>query len=240
MRFLACLLLKFGCGLGLLALASCALQKTLPRGPAGDHPASELEERVRSKPQPAVLFVGNSYSFGVPGEFSKLAAARGKSVRVGHSTSGGWSLAWHAADEGTLRKIRDGHWDIVVFQEHSEIPALPPRRRNVAMFPPLRLLVTEARTHGAVAVLYQTWGRREGDPHVRHDDFHAMTARLREGYQAAAKNAGKLVVVPVGDAWEREFLAGRGSRLFIADGSHPSSWGNRFTAEVFYQTFFGK
>jgi hypothetical protein len=67
-----------------------------------------------------------------------------------------------------------------------------------------------------------------------------MMSRLREGYQAAADDAGGLVVVPAGDAWEREVSAGRGARLFKDDGSHPSPLGNELTAEVFYETLFGK
>jgi hypothetical protein len=184
--------------------------------------------------------VGNSYSFGVPKAFSRAAAARGKKVRTGHATYGGWNLARHAENRATLNKIRNGSWDIVVIQEQSRIPAMPAWKRAARMFPPLRLLVTEARSHGAVPVLYQTWGRREGDEDLRHDDFHAMTRRLRDGYQAAARDAGGLVVVPVGDAWEREFSAGAGNPLFMEDGSHPTVKGNEITALTFVETFFGK
>jgi hypothetical protein len=106
------------------------------------------------------------------------------------------------------------------------------------MFPPLRQLVQEARQQDAVPVLYQTWGRRDGDPKRRNDDFHAMTARLRAGYQAAAANAGGLVVIPVGDAWEREISAGRGGGLFMEDGSHPTPRGDELTAETFFAAFF--
>ncbi|MEO5913965.1 MAG: SGNH/GDSL hydrolase family protein [Luteolibacter sp.] len=237
MKSFARLLVKLSCILG---LASCATQPPLPPGPAGDHPEKELAERVAASPRLAVLFVGNSYSFGVPKAFSKLAAEHGKNVRVGHSTFGGWTLTRHAAYEPTLQKIRDGKWDVVVIQEHSEIPAQSPRKRAGLMFPPLRKLVILARDAGAVPVLYQTWGRRDGEKNVRHDDFYKMTERLREGYRAAAKNAGGLVVVPVGDAWEQEFSAGNGARLFIEDGSHPSAFGNDVTAEVFYQTLWLK
>jgi lysophospholipase L1-like esterase len=65
-----------------------------------------------------------------------------------------------------------------------------------------------------------------------------MNARLRDGYQAAAKDAGDLVVVPVGDAWEREISAGRGSGLFMADGSHPTPRGNELIAATFFAAFF--
>ncbi|MES2659927.1 MAG: SGNH/GDSL hydrolase family protein [Verrucomicrobiota bacterium] len=233
MKSLVRLLVKLSCILGLV---SCATPE-----PSGGHdPQRELSERVRASPTLAVLFVGNSYSFGVPKAFSKLAAENGKTVRVGHSTFGGWTLARHAAYEPTLKKIRDGKWDIVVIQEQSEIPAMSPRKRAAKMDPPLRQLATEARKHGAVPVLYQTWGRRDGQKNVRHDDFHAMTRRLREGYQAAAADAGGLVVVPAGDAWEREFSAGNADRLFNEDGSHPAAFGNQVTAETFYQAFCRK
>ncbi len=227
------MLVKIGCCLG---LASCGTQAPLA---SDKDPHRELADRVNSTPRLAVLFVGNSYSFGVPKTFSKLAAEKGKSVRVGHSTFGGWTLARHAASDPTLRKIREGNWDIIVFQEQSEIPAMRPENVAAAMFPPLRKLVTEARSNGAIPLLYQTWGRRDGDKNIAGDDFHAMSKRLQSGYRAAAENTGCLVV-PVGEAWEREYSAGNSERLFIADGSHPSSFGNQVTAETFYQAFFGK
>jgi hypothetical protein len=232
------LLVKLSCILGLFGASACSNQAY--QSPGSGDPRKELAERVQGRPELAVCFVGNSYSFGVPRAFSKLAASSGRKVRVGHSTFGGWSLERHAASEATLRKIREGRWDVVVIQEQSEIPAMSARTRAAAMFPPLRQLVAEVRRDGAIPVLYQTWGRRDGDAKVRHDDFHAMTARLRAGYQAAACDAGGLVVVPVGDAWEREISAGRGTGLFMDDGSHPTEFGNNLTAGVFHDTLFKK
>jgi hypothetical protein len=228
------ILVKSACILSFCGIPACSTRASLPVSLG----RAELAGRVRAKPELAVLFVGNSYSFGAPMAFSKLAAAQGKKVRVGHATYGGWTLEMHAGNEATLRKIRDGRWDIVVIQEQSEIPAMPAGKRAAAMFPPLRQLVREARLQDAVPALYQTWGRRDGDPKLRNDDFRAMNARLRDGYQAAAKDAGDLVVVPVGDAWEREISAGRGSGLFMADGSHPTPRGNELIAATFFAAFF--
>ena len=228
------LLVNFACILSFFGISACSTRAPLPAGPG----RAELSGRIRAKPELAVLFVGNSYSFGVPKAFSKLAAEQGEKVRVGHATYGGWTLQKHAGNEATLRKIRGGRWDVVVIQEQSEIPALPARKRAAAMFPPLRELVREARQHGAEPVLYQTWGRRDGDPKVKNDDFHAMNSRLRAGYLAAARDSGDLLVVPVGDAWEREISAGRGGGLFMDDGSHPTSLGNELTAETFFAAFF--
>jgi hypothetical protein len=234
LKFVLISLMKLSGLLGFLGLCSCAAQA--PQAAAD--PWRELAERIGGTPEPAVLFVGNSYSFALPQTFKKLAAGRGKKVRVGHSTYGGWTLAQHAAHEATLRKIRGGRWDVVVLQEQSLIPALPERRRDKEMSEPLRLLVAEVRQQGAVPLLYQTWGRRDGDPELPNDDFQAMTQRLRAGYQSAARSVGGIQVVPVGDAWEREFLAGDGQELFVEDGSHPSVKGSELTARVFFETLF--
>jgi hypothetical protein len=228
-----------------LAAAACA-----PRPPETDdlrepNPSTlQLTRQLASRPaaprpEPtSILFVGNSYSFEAPKAFGRLAARDGRKLRIEQVTHGGWTLAKHAENEETLRKIREGTWDVVVFQEQSRIPSLE-RARSDTMFPPLRKLAAEARAHGAVPVLYQTWGYRDGDSHrIGGDDFHAMTRRLREGYRAAAQDAGGLTVVPVGDAWEREISEGRGQELFMKDGSHPTSHGDQITAQTFYRTLF--
>jgi hypothetical protein len=198
-------------------------------------------KRAPGLPAPSsILFVGNSYSFRVPEELRRIAARDGRKLRIAQVTHGGWSLKQHAENEGTLQAIRGGGWDYVVIQEQSRIPSQTLMRSH-AMFPHVRKLASEAREAGAVPVLYQTWGRRDGDEwHYGDDDFHSMNRRLRDGYQQAARNAGGLTVVPVGDAWEKEVDAGRGAALFQEDGSHPTARGDRLTARVFYQTLFAR
>ena len=222
---------------GLMALA-CAAASAAPE--KAKDPLQTLQARIREKREPAILFVGNSYSFGVPKALQKLAGQRGRQLRIEQATAGGWTLARHAENEATLRKIREGSWDVVVFQEQSRIPSLPGPQRQAAMTQALRKLVETARNSGAIPVLYQTWGYRNGDSKRAGDDFHAMTRRLREGYREAAKKAGNLVVIPVGDAWEREVRAGKAEKLFMPDGSHPTPDGNALTAKVFFETIFPK
>lgn len=224
---------KFTTALALLVL--CPATMAAAEKPAD--PLLELHARMGAVKKPAVLFVGNSYSFKVPGEFRTYASNRGKQLRVGQVTTGGWTLARHAADEKTLKRIREGRWDVVVIQEQSRIPSLPSSRREAMMAAPLRRLVDESRRQGAIPVLYQTWGYRDGDGKLPGDDFHAMTRRLREGYQTAGKTEN-IAVVPVGDAWEREFSAGNSGKLFMPDASHPAPYGNGVTARVFFETLF--
>jgi hypothetical protein len=188
--------------------------------------------RSHAAPPVAILFIGNSYSFGLPRELRRLAARRGRTLRVGAAHHGGWSLQQHCGDPDTLAAIRDGAWDFVVIQEQSRIPSLPPAQRDPLMIPAVRHLAAAAREAGAVPVLYQTWGRRDGDG--AGDDFHAMQRRLTAGYQAASEAAGGLLIVPAGEAWAAEMSAGRGAELFVSDGSHPSRRGVRLTAETFF------
>ena len=200
-------------------------------------PSIRQEVAVRKEPS-SVLFIGNSYSFDVPEQFRRVAAREGKKLRIRQITNGGWTLAQHVASGEATREIRNGKWDVVVIQEQSRIPSLSSKRVR-EMIPNVRKLADDARAAGAVPVLYQTWGRRDGDSFlVSRDDFHAMNRRLREGYREAAEAAGGLTVVPVGDAWEREVDAGRGDSLFMPDGSHPTARGGEIAAEVFFKTLF--
>ena len=190
----------------------------------------EVRERLRGTLEPSILFVGNSYSFGVPAALKRIAVENGRTIRTGHSTHSGWTLAKHARHEPTLRKIRSGQWDIVVLQEYSLTPARFSLWRDHIMFPAVRSLAKEARDAGAIPVIYQTWGRR--------DSFTTMNPRVRDGCHAAAAAAGCLLVVPAGDYWAREVSAGHGADLFMPDGSHPTAAGNRLTAQAFYDAFF--
>jgi hypothetical protein len=223
-----------------LILSAAAVLTACAARPAGTGVGRRiLAERAAGNRELAVLFIGNSYSFGVPKAFAKLAARRGKTVKVDQVTHNGWTLARHAASPETLAKIRAGGWDVIVIQEQSRIPSLP-ALRPVLMFPHVRTLAAEARNRNAVPVIYQTWGYRDGDRKRPGDDFHAMTRRVRDGCAQAAEHAGGLAVVPAGEFWEREVSSGRGGPLFMPDGSHPSPRGESIAAEAFFETLFGK
>lgn len=217
--------------LSFLGLSSCVLPPL-----AGER--DKLREKSE-KDEIAIFFIGNSYSFGIPAAFKKLAESRGQKIRTGHSTYGGWSLARHSKNPPTLKKLREGKWDIVVIQDYSLNPAMNERERHLIMDAGVRFFASEARALGSVPLLYQTWGRRDGNPLLPGDDFFKMNERVRNGYRIASRNAGGVIIVPAGDAWEREYRAGRGNELFLEDGSHPSGLGNSVTTEEFFKTIFG-
>jgi hypothetical protein len=216
--------------LGFLGLSGCVMPPV-----TGER---EKLDALANGEELSVFFVGNSYSFGIPKAFGELAAARGKDVRIGHSTFSGWSLSKHSRNPGTLKKLREGDWDVVVIQDYSTNPSQSEHLRQMKMDPGVQFFATEARALGAVPLLYQTWGRFAGDPHIPGDDFYRMNDRVRKGYLSASRNGGGIVTVKAGDAWEREFRAGRGTDLFYEDGSHPGAYGNKVTAEEFYRTIF--
>lgn len=218
----------------LFAVSSVSADETKPSA----DPLAAVAARMKKAEKPSVLFIGNSYSFYVPKGFEKLAAEKGRKVHVEQVTHGGWTLARHAKNPPTLEKIRSRRWDVVVIQEQSKIPSYPASRRDPLMFPPLRELVAEVRKQGALPVLYQTWGRRGGNPELKGDTFEAMTKRLREGYRAAAAAAGNPAIVPVGDVWEKEVAAGNAGTLYQKDDSHPTDEGDALTARVFLQAMF--
>lgn len=224
-------LMMFAKILGLFGLSSCVV----PPAPV----KSEKLKALTQKKDLSVLFIGNSYSFGVPKTLEKIAKEHGRNIETGHSTYGGWYLHQHMKHQPTLNKLRSRKWDLVVIQEQSLLPSLSERERRKKMDPAVKLLADEARGIGAVPLLYQTWGRRDGAPGLPKDDFFQMNQRVREGYRRAAKCAGDLFIVPAGDAWEQLFKTGNGQELFHPDGSHPSSLGDQVTAREFYRVLCG-
>ena len=213
--------------LAFFGLTSCA--SFFPKSDKNHNKSDDLQ----------VLFIGNSYSFGVPKSFRYMAYKNGKHLKVASCAHGGWKLSMHQEYEPTLKKLRSKQWDIVVIQDFSLNAAYPESRRVKEMYSSVIFFVNEARSIGARPMLYQTWGRRDGQPGLKGDDFYQMNERVREGYTRAAEYAGGAEIVPVGDAWEKEFRNGNGKKLFIEDGSHPSDYGDRVSAGVFYEKIFG-
>ncbi len=108
------------------------------------------------------------------------------------------------------------------------------------MDPFVKTFADEARAIGAIPLLYQTWGRRDGDERIPGDDFYAMNDRVSERLPESLRTCGVVTIVPAGDAWEREYRAGRGRELYHEDGSHPSDYGDQITAREFYRVIFGE
>lgn len=185
-----------------------------------------------------ILFIGNSYTQGIRGMFQKFVAASPYAgCELAFVTPGGKNLKFHLESAGTMDKIRNGGWDIVVLQDQSQTPAVFPEIFHEAA-KGIDKIIDDA---GAQTVFYETWGRRDGDKMniQRFPDYESMQEALSDSYRKAARSC-KAKLAPVGQAWAelREEHPDLGRKLYTGDGSHPAGPGAYLAACVFYATFF--
>jgi hypothetical protein len=216
--------------------------------PAADQRATDARreaspaDRGRDAPGATlkVLFVGNSYSFGLPDLVNQLSGASSgaPAVKATENTTGGATLKMHFDDAATLSRIASGGWHYVVLQGQSVEPVYNPSQfATYAGY-----LATRIKQARAVPVFFETWARKAGHEVYSYSwsggTPKAMQAGLRKAYQTvASQNGGKLA--PVGDAWEQVLASHPSIPLFAADGSHPTAHGTYLAACVFYALLTG-
>jgi hypothetical protein len=192
-----------------LALALLLLAKSA----TAEQPSPSLDDATAPAAQPpapsslSVLFIGNSYTFvnDVPGMVQNISASAGLTLVHSQATKGGASLFQHAnasldVGRATLALLRSQHWDAVVLQDQSEtagggrdtddsLPEGEGRRRSLSA-----LSTTYApilRLAGSHAVLYETWGRKSGDPPnaacCGYGSFEGMNNLSKHGYELYAE-----------------------------------------------------
>jgi hypothetical protein len=193
-----------------------------------------------------VLFVGNSYTYvnDLPRMFTALARSLGATAETGMAAPGGYTLRQHSEDPGTLARIQAGPWDVVVLQEQSQMPELSPDQVQETIVPyAMRLRqAVHAASPGARVVLFETWGRRDGDtqrcpaqPEVC--TYEGMQRRVDSTYRLVADRA-PATVAPVGEVWAEVRRTHPEIALYSDDGSHPSRHGTYLAACVFYAVLF--
>ena len=189
---------------------------------------------------PQVLFIGNSYtdSNGFPEMFANLARSGGHDVEVGLLARGGWTLEKHAQAAETAEIIQQRAWDYVVLQEQSIIPSNTVVREQ-SMYPAVRILNNEIENIGASAILFITWGRRDGLSQLGYSSFSEMQNGLSRGYLNIAIELN-ILVSPVGLAWKNALKIDPQLALWQDDGSHPSVLGSYLAACVFYAVIFNE
>ena len=193
----------------------------------------------RVKPPGRVLFVGNSYTHALRQVMASLLKAEGRTTTVEFITPGGAQLIKHLNTPRTVDTIRNGKWDVVVFQEQSQAPACPGPLRNLFL-KGIRGLHAITEKSGSRIVLFNTWGYLGGDQrNFKGDTYVEMQKRLNDGYGAAARelDAG---LAPVGDAFGevKKINHQLWSQLYARDGSHPSKAGAYLAAVVIYARVF--
>lgn len=167
-----------------------------------------------------VLFIGNSFTMvngGVHRALEQLTRQADRPVQAEIVARGGASLEIHWRAQMALRRIREGAWDFVVFQEHSQSPLEELEISETY----LRLFAEEARRVGAEPVLFMTWAR----PDIGQDP-----GRVRQAFRQMEERGG-VRVAPVGHAFA---MLGEGApiALLASDRYHPASAGTLLAALV--------
>jgi hypothetical protein len=191
-----------------------------------------------SGPKIRVLFLGNSYTYAndLPSTFSQLAASGGHDVETGMVANGGETLEQHASASDSMTALYGPHWDYVVLQEQSEIPAFA-QTVGQTMYPAARTLVAKIVSVGAVPVFFMTWAHRDGDPSYGLPDYKTMQIQIDVAYLGIAHEL-KDPVAPVGYTWFIVRQEHPEIQMWVDDGSHPTQAGTYLAACVFYATIF--
>ena len=190
------------------------------------------------EPKPLrVLFVGNSYTYynNLPELVAALAASQGVKMEVRMIARGGATLDQIWELDEVHHVLRDGKWDFVVLQEHSQLGTVMVdgvQQLNDAegFWDSIRMYENEIRRVRSKAVLYLTWARK-GSPQQQ--------AGLNYAYMTIAQELG-LTVAPVGMAWAKVRELEPEMALHLGDGSHPTAIGSYLAACVLANTLLGK
>ena len=187
-----------------------------------------------------ILFIGNSYTGGTKAGIEFFLKQADRNIQLKFIHPGGRRLSQHATDKQTLTTIAEGNWDLVVLQEQSQIPSLPNVRDEYLQ---AGVQLSQAiRKADSDCLLFQTWGRRDGDKWNKqlNPDFATMQKRLSEGYAALSERT-ETPVAPVGQAWAivHDDSPVLFRKLYAGDGSHPSALGAYLTGAVFYAVITG-
>lgn len=142
------------------------------------------------------------------------------------ATKGGATLKILQGQESVHRKIREGHYDLVVLQE--DIPELI--EHDVAPFlEQVRLFDREIRGAGGNTALFMAW------PYERLN--WVGLAVIAEAHLAIGKELN-VPVAPVGLAFQQSLQARPGLAMLGKDREHETIHGTYLAANVIYATIF--
>jgi len=193
-----------------------------------------------------VLFIGNSYTAGLPQMIEQMALSVGDTLEAFESSAGGQRLSGHLLNQQTKDEITNKNWDYVVLQEQSQLPSFPDSQVEKDCYPYAKLLCDLIYKDNSCkkAMFYMTWGRKNGDqancgffkPLCTYKGMDSML-RLRYEYMA---RVNKAELSPVGAVWREVRESFPTIELYSPDESHPSQEGMYASACCFYASLFRK
>jgi PKD repeat protein len=191
-----------------------------------------------------VLFLGNSYTGfnNLPQLVHDVALSAGDTLLFDSYTPGGYQLASHNSDSTSINKIMAGGWQYVVLQGQSQEPIT---QSGVFMYGGIQLNNLIAQHNPcAVTMLYNTWGRKNGDATNCATfpvmcTYEGMDSTLRNKYiELATFIRGE--ISPVSFVWKYLRQNHPSIDLYQTDESHPSAAGSYAAACCFYAALFKK
>jgi len=202
-----------------------------------------------------ILFIGNSFTFvnKVPSLVESIAGSRGKSIVTAAVTKGGQGWAYHLKTPATDLALESKPWDWVVLQDYSlnatHAGNIDDFMKNGRMF--YDRIASES-PHANI-ILYETWAYSPRHPAIhgtavtppKFGSPAEMIAEIHRNYSAlqAALQAldpkRKVLLAPVGTAFDQFIHEYPGINLYRADFKHPDLEGSYLAALVIYSTITG-
>ncbi|MFC2121789.1 T9SS type A sorting domain-containing protein [Bacteroidota bacterium] len=186
-----------------------------------------------------VLFIGNSLTYysSTPYIFEHLAIAQNKEVFVDQITPGGYSLADHCINPGTLAKINSNDWDYIILQGSNYNIAFPEHHDLIKHY--IVALNTQIHNNNpnTKVIFFLDWSMRNVRMYNTDYDYSTFQWMIMEGTRQMAYQLN-MMIAPIGWAWKTVYLDRPDIDLYHPDGSHPSYYGAYLSASVYYSTIF--
>ncbi len=188
-----------------------------------------------------ILFIGNSYIYNnnLPDQIKRMADEHDNvsSVEVKSLTPGGAKLQNHLESSFTISLLKEGTWDIVIFQGNSLETLNDP-----IGFEKSALTLTDIAINAGIEVyFFETWARAEHHS-IYTENWSGgspfeMQKRISNAYDSITENA-PVTIIPIGRTWKTYMENNSKTELYSTDGSHPSALGSYLTACTIFTVIF--
>jgi len=188
-----------------------------------------------------VLFVGNSYTYNndLPGQLKAMADDHSDvlSIEIKSLTPGGTKLKDHLDSSFTMSVLKDGEWDIVIFQGNS-LETL----KDPIGFKESALTLSEIAIEAGIKVyFFETWARKENDAIYSESWSGGSPAEMQKKISSAYASVTEEVratVIPIGRTWNDFIKIYSEIKLHSTDGSHPTPHGSYLSACTIFAVLF--
>ncbi len=181
-----------------------------------------------------MLFIGNSFFSinNVGRQLTGIAADKGIDIQTEIVFIGGGSIYDHWNAGTALNRINAGGWTHVVFLPFWWMHGTTKEQELQA----LRQFLPYVQGIGAVPIIVNPWIWYYGADPARVMNGVSQD-QANADVQWIADQAGVAMVVPVGQAWQRNFANTNKIELYAADNQHANDAGTYLEAATFFAKF---